>query len=364
MEIKIKMQISSIKLTKSRCFELKNFEFDSRIVQILGANGIGKTSLLESIYYSCYLRSFKTHIPKELANFDSNIFSIITSINGNYGKDTLCTGFENGKKFAKINNKSIISFKEIHELLKVITITQNDITVIDGSPLSRRSFIDHAIILFDSEYLNELSKFNKILKNRNSLFFSLKRDLESYALWTTELLKISHIIQQKRATIVSYIINELHSLSQDLNKPININIEYKPSMPPIVLQNSTENISPQNYLDLFNSEYIYKRTLFGAHLDDLDILCNNKPARAYSSRGQQKLIIFLLKFALIKHAHNLSFEFILLIDDFFSDFDTNRSQDLLLIAYNLASQIFITTPIESNIFNNHNLKPQIINLNF
>jgi len=358
------MKISSIKLTKFRCFESKNFEFDSNIVQILGANGIGKTSLLESIYYSCYLRSFKTHAPKELVNFDSNIFSIVTNVNGLYGKDTINSGFENAKKFAKINNKSITSFKEIHDILKVITITQNDIAVIDGSPLSRRSFLDHAIVLFDSEYLNEIAKYNKILRNRNSLFFMPKRDLESYVIWTRELLKISQVIQQKRAVMISLIQDQLNSLSNDLSKPINIKLEYRPTESTIELENLSVDIVSQQHLDTFNKEYFYKRTLFGAHLDDFDILFNDKTARVYSSRGQQKLIIFLLKFALIKHAHNLSLEFILLIDDFFSDFDHDRSQDLLLVASKLASQIFITAPNENNIFNNPDFKSQVINLNF
>lgn len=356
------MKISSIKLIKFRCFESKSFEFDSNIVQILGSNGIGKTSLLESIYYSCYLRSFKTHIPKELANFDGNLFSIITSVTGTYGKDTISSGFENTKKFAKINNKSISSFKDIHDIFKVITITQSDIAVIDGSPLSRRSFIDHAIVLFDSEYLNTLSKYTKTLRNRNSLFFMPKRDMESYALWTSELLKISQIIQQKRIAMVSYIQHELNHLSKDLSKITDIQIEYKPTSLSIEPQNLTPDLIIQQHSDIMNKEYYYKRTLFGAHLDDLEILFNDKPARIYSSRGQQKLIIFLLKFAVIKHFHNLSLEFILLIDDFFSDFDTERSQDLLVLASKLASQIFITSPTENNIFKNPIFKSQILNL--
>ena len=213
--------------------------------------------------------------------------------------------------------------------------------------------------------------------------------MESYTLWTSELLKISHIIQQKRANMVLHIQNELNNLSQNLNKPTDISIEYKPSklaahgdattmlstkdlpasrnldegwVESIDLGDLTADIISQKYLDLFNKEYFYKRTLFGAHLDDLDISFNNKAARIYSSRGQQKLIIFLLKFALIRHAHNHSLEFILLIDDFFSDFDNDRSQDLLLVASKLASQIFITAPSESTILNNLNFKSQIINL--
>lgn len=356
------MKIASIKLTKFRCFESKNLEFDSKIVQILGPNGIGKTSLLESIYYSCYLRSFKTHIPKELANFDGNLFSIITNVIGTYGKDTINSGFENSKKFAKINNKSIASFKEIHDILKVITITQNDIAVIDGSPLERRSFLDHAIVLFDPEYLNEISKYNKILRNRNSLFFMPKRDLESYALWTTELLKICHTIQNKRNIMISHIQNELNNLSNDINKSTDIRLEYKPSKVHMEPENLTLDQIVENHSDIINKEYFYKRTLFGSHLDDFDILFNSKSARIYSSRGQQKLIIFLLKFAIIKHAHNLSLDFILLIDDFFSDFDNNRSYDLLFVASKLASQIFITAPTENMIFKNLNYKSQIIDL--
>ncbi len=354
------MKLTSIKINNFRCFASKILHFDSKVVHLLGPNGIGKTSILEAIYYSCYLRSFKTHIPKELINIDANSFSIITNINGNFGQDIINVGLENLKKFAKVNQKPITSFKEIYEILKVLSITQNDISIIEGSPIFRRSFIDQFIVFFDSEYLSLLSKFNKILKNRNSLLFQQKKDMDSYLLWTSELIKHSKIIQEKRINMLSIAQNELTNLGQYFNKIDDIKLTYRLCKPEIDQENLSIESVYKHHSDLINKEFFYKRTLFGAHLDDFDIMFNLKHSRIYASRGQQKLIIFLLKFALINYAHSLSSKFILLVDDFFADFDDAKSKNLLNLASELASQVFITSPSETQIIQNIGSQIQVI----
>ena len=70
------MFIEKIQLNQFRCFDNSVVDLNSAIVLIEGNNGTGKTSLLEALHYTCYLRSFRTHLHKELARFDGNAFFI------------------------------------------------------------------------------------------------------------------------------------------------------------------------------------------------------------------------------------------------------------------------------------------------
>ena len=106
---------------------------------------------------------------------------------------------------------------------------------------------------------------------------------------------------------------------------------------------------------LFQRERFYKRTLFGAHLDDIEILFNGKPARLFSSRGQQKLLSLFLKILQVSTLTSLpllpykesSFPLIFLIDDFLSDFDRPTLEKILKTCLSLSVQLIITTPLSS-----------------
>jgi DNA replication and repair protein RecF len=96
-------------------------------------------------------------------------------------------------------------------------------------------------------------------------------------------------------------------------------------------------------------EFRYRRTVFGAHLDDMTILFNEKPARLFSSRGQQKLIIMLIKMASVKQLKNHSSNITFLIDDFMTDFDKEVMKKIINGALSLQTQLIFTSPTNDGI---------------
>ena len=96
-----------------------------------------------------------------------------------------------------------------------------------------------------------------------------------------------------------------------------------------------------------DEESRWGRSMFGAHLDDFLITFQEKRARAFASRGQQKLILFLLKIAQLMELQKTGKNATLLIDDFLTDFDENRLKSCLNILQKINSQIFITCPLKS-----------------
>ena len=82
------VQLTRLQLKQFRCFEHTKLHFESNRVLIEGANGSGKTSLLEALHYLCYLRSFRTHIPQELVFTGAPSFFIKASFTSDSGGHT------------------------------------------------------------------------------------------------------------------------------------------------------------------------------------------------------------------------------------------------------------------------------------
>jgi recombinational DNA repair ATPase RecF len=90
----------------------------------------------------------------------------------------------------------------------------------------------------------------------------------------------------------------------------------------------------------------YGRSLFGAHLDDVTVEFASKKSKLYASRGQQKLIVFLLKAALLTHVTGNGRPCVFLLDDFMTDFDEQRAIQLVTLLKTLPAQIIFTAPLD------------------
>lgn len=380
------MKVTSLKLKNFRCFDSQTFTFgiENDIIFITGPNGSGKSSILEALHYSSYLRSFRTHLPVELALFGAEYFSIGTSIShvssfidNHTDTDNLQIVFtlNNLKRIVKLNQKPISSFKDIYNIFKVVTVTADDLKLIQDGPLLRRNFIDQTIMFNDSSYISLISKYKRVLENRNALLFS-KFDKESYNLWSEKLFDLSKTIQKLRIqaleniSVQAKIIFDTINLSDNSREvSCNLDIKYQYAQPYSLIahaQNFQEFI--ELYPSILQDELNRKKTLFGIHLDDFKIIFQDKYSRTFSSRGQQKMILMLLKLAQIslsnKNKDNAK-NTILLIDDFFSDFDSEKFNAILSFIPTITSQTFVTSPGRSfidNTLNNKNLSCQYIEL--
>lgn len=371
------MRILSLKLRNFRCFPSLDLEFSEPLTLISGPNGIGKTSILEALHYTCYLRSFKSHTPKELININNTSnnasFSISANLLASSAFDTLQINFTNNKKSVKINQKPISSFKELYQLYKAVTITEDDLMLIKGAPSLRRTFIDQFLVLIDPSFAILLKRYRHILDNRNALLSSPRIDHDSYIIWTDQLLNTSYAIQNKRKEFLAQIEIEANNLIDYIfPHKSSVSITYQYARPYTTLfdyLNSQELL--KDYPNLLNYEITNRRSAFGAHLDDFKITFQDLTCKNYASRGQQKLVIFLLKLAQIKlidkycdnSDYNSNNKAILLIDDFMTDFDEAKINTLLPLLTTLTSQVIITSP-HSGLLDQKllTLNAQIINL--
>lgn len=338
------MQLKQIYLKNFRCFTEIFLNFQSPIVLIEGLNGAGKTSLLEALHYLCYLRSFRTHSPRELLQAGKATFFIkaVFTQEAADGNQEVQVGFSGAKRLVKINQKVISSFKELLDHYRIVTLTADDIALITDGPDVRRAFIDQLIVLYMIEYAAKLRAVRYIADNRNRLLQNPSRDRSLYDVLTQQLWAASQDVQHERQATITRLARAANTILQTyFNESIEVSLEYKPKM--VVLTDSFEQFLQDNPT-LYHDEQRYGRSLFGAHLDDFSIHFAHKRSKSFASRGQQKLIILLIKIAQIQELVAKKGSAVFLLDDFMTDFDEKRVKTILSILSDLNIQLIFTAP--------------------
>lgn len=353
--------ITGIQLKNFRCFDKISIAFDNTIVLVYGLNGTGKTSLLEAIYYGCYLRSFRTYLTRELLALGKDSFFVKISIKNQLSSDSvdhsIQIGFADNKKLVKIDDKAIISYKELLSYYRVISLTEDDLTLIQGGPEERRNFLNQALIIINPSFLIYMREYKVILDNRNALLQNNIIDKETYLIWTQKLWECSDKIQKIRKDFLLSLEKEVNALLQQyVDNNLTVFLTYQPKKQPF---SSFNEFWEKNVVQLSEQEKAFKRSLFGAHLDDFSILLEGKKSRNYASRGQQKMITLLIKIAQIRQLNALYGPVIFLLDDFMTDFDNERGKSLLQALFELNCQLIFTSPRRDNTLENVLVSDQI-----
>lgn len=351
------MFINKFKLNNFRNFTKKEFVFDSNVVVIEGCNGSGKTSLLEGLYYTCFLRSFRTHQGKDLIALNDNYFFTQLDFEDELnGINQIQVGLSaKDGKLVKLNKTPITSYKQIVSRYKVISIAEDELSLVQGAPEERRIFLNQFLILLDPDLINELREYKQILQHRNSMLsnknsntmnLSFEKNGEFY-IWSKQLYDKTIIIQKRRISCLSKLETEVNNLLAKYLKKENLSIlfNYKPKK--IDLTKTFDEFWNNYQIKIKDEELRWGRSMFGAHLDDFLITFQEKKARAFASRGQQKLILLLIKIAQLMILQQKGDTAIFLIDDFLTDFDEKRMQSCLNILQQIKGQIFITCPLKS-----------------
>lgn len=327
------MSVVSLTLRNFRCFKAATFDFSSSITLIQGNNGSGKTSLLEALHYGCHLRSFRTHLPAELATDKGELEGFNLAIKTDL--DEITIGISGKRRLVKINGAQAASYQELVKSYKVITFIEDDLDCIKGYPEGRRNLIDQAILVQEPRYYTLLKNARKITEHRNKILQDHPFHHENYGIWTEQFIQTYKEIIGCRLHYLEQLNSMLTTITQEYGSEDLIRLEYRIKRP-------FETLQERQLLQ--TDERAAGRVLCGPHLDDVEFIIGQRNSRA-ASRGQQKLAMMFLKIAQARILMSSNFDkLVFLIDDFLTDFDTIRIAKLLNLLFELRVQLIITVP--------------------
>ncbi|MEI6805052.1 MAG: DNA replication and repair protein RecF [Myxococcaceae bacterium] len=315
---------------------LKSISLDPRpgLNLFIGDNGQGKTNLLDAIAMGAQLKPIR---PVK-QNSDLILFGEREArIEAQFEPDLSVTVHIDldGKK-VRINNKPTRDSFALREKIALVSFVPEDLSAIMGSAGLRRRLLDQITASLYPNYALYYRQYEKVLLQRNRLLKQPLVDLVELDSFSQVLAQSAHSIEQARILALGHIRPYYEEAVFKLSDgQLTSVFEYNPSSLGD-LKASLEKIRSE--------ERARKTTLLGPHLDDLDILLNQHPARFSASRGQARILILALKIAQLQavFAHR-ALSPVLLLDDIVGELDPHNALRLLQVVDQLKTQTFITT---------------------
>ncbi|MFQ3296651.1 MAG: DNA replication and repair protein RecF [Polaribacter sp.] len=336
------MYLQKLSLVNFKNLESQSFDFQQKINCFVGNNGVGKTNVLDAIYYLSFAKSYFNSVAGQNIRHGAAFFMI----EGDYilndrSEKIVCSLKKGQKKVLKRNGKNYEKFSEHIGQLPLVIISPADRDLVTEGSDTRRKFIDGVISQQNKNYLNDLLSYNKILSQRNALlkYFAANRTFDALNLevYNEQLSEYgSRIFEVRNAFLEKFIpiFNEKYQIISDDKESVDL-----------VYKSQLNDFSMKELLQQsLEKDKILQYTSSGIHKDDLSFDIGEYPIKKFGSQGQQKSYLIALKFAqfeFIKQQANVVP--ILLLDDIFDKLDESRVLQIInLVDNDEFGQIFIT----------------------
>lgn len=335
------MYLTNFKLTNFKTYAELDVDFCSNINCLVGNNGVGKTNLLDAVYYLSFCKSFFNSIDSQNIRQGEDFFAI----HGNYRFEqdqvtVSCIQKKGQPKQVRWNKKSYKTFGEHIGRIPLVIISPVDQNIIMGGSELRRKFVDGVISQTDKGYLDHLLQYQKALDQRNRLLKQFYEDRQwdepSIAIWDEQLVRHGQVLYQGRkeflddfrplfADYYSWITNSQEAAVLDYVSRSEIPLEQQ-------LQEARQNDKYALY------------TTVGPHKDDLELAIGDFNIKKFGSQGQQKTFVLALKLAQFEYIYRRCGQKpILLLDDIFDKLDMLRVTQLIhLVGSDRFGQVFLT----------------------
>lgn len=335
------MILKRISILNYKNLEEVELGFSAKLNCFFGLNGMGKTNLLDAVYFLSFCKSSGNPIDSQNIRHEQDFFVIQGFYEAEDGtpEEIYCGMKRRSKKQFKRNKKEYSRFSDHIGFLPLVMVSPADSELIAGGSEERRRFMDVVISQYDKEYLEALIRYNKALAQRNTLLKSeFPVEEELFLVWEEMMAQAGAIVFQKREAFIREFIPIFQSfysfISQD-KEVVGLSYESHARDASLleVLKQSRER------------DKIMGFSLRGIHKDELNMLLGEFPIKKEGSQGQNKTYLIALKLAQFEFLKRTGSHTtpIVLLDDIFDKLDASRVEQIVkLVAGDSFGQIFIT----------------------
>ena len=333
------MFLKSIEISKVRNLLAASIECHSRANIIYGANGSGKTSLLEAIFLLGRGKSFKHRDLRLVVNrgeeslvVSGKVFRPSSDTEHQLGVMRSVKGcFE-----ARCDGKNLSSAGQLASELPIQLVDAHSFALLEGGPLQRRQFIDWGVFHVEHGYSDLWRRFQKALKQRNQLLRHGRIDEDLLKLWSQELAPFNEMIAEQRKEYISQLEGFISPVVSAFSGLGLVSLEYSQGWP-----------EDRSILDVLladrDRDIATGTTSHGAQRADIRVFVDGVAAADSLSRGQSKLLVYALKLAQAAHYQAVTgHSCVFLLDDLPAELDYENCKDVLAYLDHLQCQYFVT----------------------
>lgn len=333
------MIVNSLSIKNFRNHKYLSFDFHSGLNIITGPNAIGKTNIVEAIYYLSLARSFRGVDDIDLIDKGKDESEIVATVSeGILTRKIKITISPTGRK-VYINGKAISKLSELAKCTNVVLFEPKDVMLFRGSPKERRNFLDINLSKKSTPYLDYITRYEKVLKERNELLKSDKIDPVLLETTTEMLIKLSGPIVNYRTMYLKDITDILNKITRALTGEKNvIEIIYKPF---IEYGPDWQTKAKEAFKRAEESDLRRKATTIGVHREDFSVSLNGRDIAMFGSQGENRMVALALKLSPYFLIEDKDKRPVVVLDDVMSELDQTHRQKLILFLKKL-EQVFIT----------------------
>ena len=331
------MILEKLSLINYKNIREATLDLSPKINCMIGRNGVGKTNILDAVYFLSFCHSASNPIDSQVIRHDEDFMML----EGVYSPSSIIScGMKRGtKKHFRRNKKEYRRLSEHIGLIPLVMVSPGDTLLIEGGSEERRRLMDMVISQYDRPYLESVSRYNKALLQRNTMLKQEEEpDIEIMSLWEEQMAAEGERIYQHRDAFVrelTPIFQRYYEQISGCREQVAITYESHCQRGPLldVIQRDRQKDRIMGY------------SLHGVHRDDLVFTLGGHPIKREGSQGQHKTFVVALKLAqfdFLKRTNGGNTP-ILLLDDIFDKLDASRVEQIVkLVAGEEFGQIFIT----------------------
>ena len=334
------MHIERLSLVNFKNYSDCHIDLHSKLNCFVGDNGVGKTNLLDAIYYLCMCKSYFNASDAYNLRYHCDFLTLQAKFVNEDTIDDIHCGIQRSKKKIFRKNK-----KEYPRLIEhvgnypVVMVSPSDSTLILDGGEERRKYMNGVISQFNRDYLDKTIQYTRVLSQRNKLLkdLSFANGYDLLETYNQQLTPLANVIFNERKNFVE----RLTPVFQKYYKFISgggeqVKLQYRSQL---------EDTGLETLLQQYASrDKAVQHTTVGVHKDELELTMDDVHMKKVASQGQQKTFLVALKMAQFEFLASVKgVKPLLLLDDIFDKFDNKRVSKILeLVSGNEFGQIFIT----------------------
>ena len=333
------LAIQEVVLTNFKNYTEARFSLGHKFNLITGLNGVGKTNLLDAIYYLCVGKSYFTPYDQRVVRQDESFFRLEADIlKENSIHKAIIKVKPGSMKELLIDGILVNRISEHLGFVPVVFSAPRDIDLVLGSSQYRRRYFDHLLCQIDPSYLKSLMAYNHLLLMRNAAlkqgFPDLRRVIQTY---DEQMAPLAALIYEKRKWLVAQF--------EPLLRQTYITLTDNKESVDMIFESNLHQYPYEVAVDMsWDADKNTMRSHTGIHKDDYELSIKNLSAREFGSQGQIKSLIFALhlsKYALLRQQSG--YKPLLMLDDIFEKLDEQRLHRLMeMLTDDAFGQVFIS----------------------
>lgn len=379
-----------LRLTDYRNFVEAELPFGPGFTVVYGHNGAGKTNLLEALWLTGTLRSFRTSDADSLIRTGQAAARVeVLADDADTGlQSTLEVRLERSagsrgtttRRLASIDGKSIRAARDFYGRIRAVLFTPEDLAVLRGAPQARRQFLDRMVFARDRLHIDDVARYEKLLRARNRVLkdagelvrgAELDRLLDTY---DASLAEVGARIGRRRQALVDDLRTSFLDAFADIHgATLTPSLTYVERTPPADETNTSDagwdGQTPRQAPDEVRDPDVRRRdalqralargrardlarrtTNEGPHLDELDVTLEGHAVADFASQGQTRALVLALKLAELRRLHERTgTPPLLLLDDVSSELDPGRNERLFQTLFTHVGQCLLTTTATSHV---------------